>query len=192
MISRLLSLVFFFLSFCASAQIGFPQSKVYDGASKLGAAVHSFAQDKRGIIYMATFDGVTLYDGVQFTTIPLKDSKCVVIDANDDVYVTAFSEFGRLESDASGVLHYKSLLPLLKDSIQTEVFSRLYNTKDKVFCTSNRVLLEYNKKNNSITPYFSQPDSPFSGGFIQDDAFYFSVKAKGLMTLKDGKVVVAR
>jgi signal transduction histidine kinase len=189
--SRLLPLVILFLSFRAPAQTGFPLSKVYDGASKLGAAVHGFAQDKRGVIYMTTFDGVTLYDGVQFTYIPLKDSRCLAIDANDDIYVSAFSEFGRLESDAAGVLHYKSLLPLLKDSVQTEVFTRLYNTKEKVYCNSNRVLLEYDKKNSSITPYFSQPNSPFSGGFIQDDTFYFSVKGKGLMTLKDGKIVVA-
>jgi serine phosphatase RsbU (regulator of sigma subunit) len=70
-------------------------------------------QDFRGVVYVGNNDkGVLEYDGVEWRNIPIPNNAAVssmVTGQDGVVYVGARNEFGRLEPDATGKLHFFSL-----------------------------------------------------------------------------------
>jgi len=88
-------------------------------------------QDDRGVMYFGTNDnGILEFDGKTWRTIPLPENKSVrSLCKGDDgvIYVGSIGEFGCLEPDISGNLHYTSLVNLVPDSIRSNL-SYIYKT----------------------------------------------------------------
>jgi hypothetical protein len=81
-----------------------------------GAAPQNWAvtQDQRGVIYVGNSDdGVLEFDGTRWRRIPVPNQSTVRslgVDARGRVYVGCVGEFGYLDADAQGRMHYVSLL----------------------------------------------------------------------------------
>jgi len=93
---------------------GLPFLRAY-GPKEYGAQAQNWAvtQDQRGVIYVGNNDGVLIYDGVHWRTVPVSNMSVVrSLDVASDgtVYVGARGEFGYLAPDASGALRYVSLV----------------------------------------------------------------------------------
>ena len=81
--------------------------KIYQGAAQNWAIV----QDKRGVMYFGN-KGILEYDGNNWRTISVSNNSFVRsldIDSSGTIYVGAIGEFGFLDIDETGKLHYVSL-----------------------------------------------------------------------------------
>jgi hypothetical protein len=74
----------------------------------------SIVQDFRGVIYVGNQDnGILEYDGSSWRTIPVTgDTPVRSMVSGDDgwIYAGLEGDFGRLEPDRSGELHFRSLV----------------------------------------------------------------------------------
>lgn len=80
------------------------------------AGCTSVTVNRRGLIYAGNLEGVLEYDGSSWRLIPVANRTIawdVDVDSHDRVVVAAMEELGLLEPDARGLLHYRSLLPLV-------------------------------------------------------------------------------
>ncbi|NOS90712.1 MAG: GHKL domain-containing protein [Cyclobacteriaceae bacterium] len=174
-----------------SAQMGMPKTKIYDFSFDDSGSIWGILQDKRGVLYFTADNGLFEYDGVKFTKIEIVNPMGIAMDDDGDIYVSAYEEFGVLESDAKGKVRFKSLLPLIKDSVSLGVPRSVVVLKNLIYCISNRMILEYDKSKNSIKTYYPQEGSFFINGFVRDNALYTSGFNKGWMQIKDGEIAVA-
>jgi len=92
---------------------GFPLIQTYQPPLP-GAEHQSFgiARDPRGVLYVANLGGVLIYDGAWWRLIPIgtrRTAFSVTADSRGRVAVGGVDDFGLLEPDAHGSLHYVSL-----------------------------------------------------------------------------------
>ncbi|MBS1505450.1 MAG: GHKL domain-containing protein [Bacteroidetes bacterium] len=182
----------FLLATMSSAQTGLPTGKIYEALKKQD--VWSIAQDERGILYVLTDAGLYLYDGVEFTLVGETFPRNSIAIDSSGIYVGGLNEFDRLVSDETGKVHFESLLPLFKelgDSIKIGSAWRIHRTTKKVYCTTPRFILELDKLTKSTKVYTAGVDEAFYNGFIHNDTYYLSVRGRGLMYLKDNRLVLA-
>lgn len=82
-------------------------------------------QDQRGMIYIANSAGVIEYDGVRWRIIPMDNYGvvlCLGLDEQNRLYLGGNGNMGYLEADSSGALVFRSLVPILPDSLQSFSF----------------------------------------------------------------------
>lgn len=75
-----------------------------------------FAQDRKGILYVANNDGVLQYDGEKWDLLPLPDRNFVLslaVDPEDRLFIGSNNELGYFQRDAQEQLSYHSLIGLL-------------------------------------------------------------------------------
>lgn len=110
--------------------------EVYKG----GGQNWTLLQDKRGVIYVGSTNGVLEYDGVTWRKIltPARSTiRSMAEDANGRIYVGAVADFGYLESDAKGDTQFVSLLDKLPpDARLFEDVWRLFAAPDGVYFQS--------------------------------------------------------
>lgn len=129
--------------------------KLYEG----GADNWSIVQDKRGVMFFANAIGVLEYDGTRWRMYSVSNQSVIrslAIDDKGRVYVGAVGEFGYLEADGKGELHYKSLT--VKLSERDKAFSDIwkiyvlndeiyFQSFEKIFCLKNGNIKVYNPQN---------------------------------------------
>lgn len=118
----------------------------YDGASQnWGIDV-----DNRGIIYAANNQGLLSFDGQQWELFPLNNSSVIrsVLSHQDRIYTGSYQEFGYWKRDSTGKMHYTTLMPLLKDPMESEEFWEIIPYKDGIYFRSFGAIYEY--KNDKI------------------------------------------
>lgn len=184
----LLALFLVVFTFSANSQTGIPKAKIYDEIFIGPGSAWGMAQDKRGILYLATDEGIYEYDGERFNRIKLPLAIGLCIDSDGEVYAAGSGAFGKLESNDQGIVEFKSLLSLAKDSIKLGTARTVVASKTKIYCFSKEVILEYDKQKNTLVPYFAQDGFYSFDGFVRDEKLYFSHSSKGLMCLADGKI----
>lgn len=111
-------------------------------------------QDKRGLLYFANGDGVLEYDGVNWRTIKLKGDQtafAIAIDKNNIIYVGAISEFGYLEPNKYGELHYISLLYKFNEKNPRFTIRGIIPTNEGLYFNSNEIAYRY--LNGKITSW---------------------------------------
>ena len=97
-------------------------------------------QDDRGVMYFGNTRGVLEFDGVSWRLIRVpgnSGARWITKDVEGTVYVSAYGEFGYLQSGASGVVAYVSLLEHVPDSLRdfTDVFQIAVTSKFIYFRT---------------------------------------------------------
>lgn len=119
---HLVILNLFFLFVCGSIIAQYAESKAgsylirnYSSKENGGSAqVLGLTQDKRGVMYFANTVGVLEYDGVSWNKILIGEEERKVLtlatNENGQVLVGAEGDFGILEGDSAGQIHFKSLL----------------------------------------------------------------------------------
>jgi len=126
-------------------EAGLPFLRAY-GPKEYGAQAQNWAvtQDQRGVIYIGNNDGVVIYDGVQWRTVPVSNLSVVRsldVDSNGTVYVGARGDFGYLAPDASGALRYISLVDRVpvEDRGFIDVWKTMVSSDGIVFVSSERL-----------------------------------------------------
>ena len=148
----------------------------------------SVAQDQRGIIYVANNDnGILEYDGNTWRKIALPNSlplRDLCVDDQGTVYAGGDKEFGFLEPDAAGNLHYHSLVNKL-DSADRQ-FNTIYYTyfwRGNVYFATQNIIFQYSPALDSIRIYKLKDDGFKYGNFsfICNDRFFHVDAAQGLL-----------
>ena len=108
-------------------------------------------QDKRGIMYFGNEFCVLEYDGVSWRSIPVTNESSIrsfSMDRQGVIYVGAQGEFGTLEPDHIGKLHYRSLLSFVneKDRDFADVWSSFATNKGIYFQSSNKIFRWKNQR----------------------------------------------
>lgn len=166
-------------------------SRTYANAhGELGRSVWAIAQDKRGILYLATERGVIEYDGVQFKPLHTPPAYGIITDASGVLYVSCKDGIGQLVNDAKGVIHYQSLFQFKETVVKFEDVNMAISA-NKVLAVSYNAAVEYDRKKNKTTVYFPPSNQIFSHGFIRRDTSYTSIIPNGLYYLIDGKSMPA-
>jgi signal transduction histidine kinase len=78
-----------------------------------------FAQDKKGVMYVANNDGVLRFNGEKWDLLDVPGQHyafSMAFDSRERLYVGSFNELGYFERDENGKYQYQSLLHLLPDS----------------------------------------------------------------------------
>lgn len=125
---KLVTLIGALLAFPCLAQaqrqpeVGLPVVRNFQ-PRELGAsssAVYSILQDRRGVLYVGGRDGVVEYDGVGWRTIGSPEFiNALAMDSAGKIWVAGAGTFGYLEPDATGTLHFVSLLDRIPQQQRT-------------------------------------------------------------------------
>jgi signal transduction histidine kinase len=80
-----------------------------------------FAQDKKGVMYVANNDGILRFNGQKWDLLDVPGQHyafSMAFDSRERLYVGSFNELGYFEKDENGKFQYRSLLHLLPDSLK--------------------------------------------------------------------------
>ena len=80
-----------------------------------------FAQDKKGVMYVANNDGVLRFNGQKWDLLDVPGQHyafSMAFDSRERLYVGSFNELGYFEKDEDGKYQYRSLMHLLPDSLR--------------------------------------------------------------------------
>ncbi|MBU0487512.1 MAG: hypothetical protein KKA07_06820 [Bacteroidetes bacterium] len=160
--------------------------KEYNASEQNWAVV----QDNRGVMYFGNSDnGILEYDGAEWRQILIPNNSIVrslAVDSTGTVFVGAANEFGYLNPDEHGKMHYISLSASLDTSNQN--FSHVWKTHGKekgaYFCTQTRIF-SYSP-GAEITTYTLEDGCLLS--FLVNNTLYSSNVYKGLQILKNNKI----
>jgi len=146
----------------------------------------SVVQDSRGIMYFVNNDGVLEYDGINWILIDTPtEAHSIAIDNLDRIYVGLDGDFGYLQSDNNGRLHYISLVDKIPKEHQN--IKQVWNISalgDKiVFATNNKLFILQNDIINIIVS-----NSKFLNNFVVDNKIYIQEKGKGLFRLRNNNL----
>ncbi|EIL92262.1 histidine kinase [Rhodanobacter fulvus Jip2] len=149
-----------------------------------GAAPQNWAvtQDRRGVIYVGNSDdGVLEYDGTRWRRIPVPNQSSVrslAVDANGRVYVGCIGEFGYLEPDVHGRMHYVSLLDRIAPAYRNfaDVW-RIFVTDDGVYFGTVAQLFRLRGEHMDVWT----ATTSFDYFFKVRDRFYVRAEGRGLM-----------
>ncbi len=149
--------------------------------------VWAVIQDKRGIMYFGSSDGIIEFDGIKWDIIKIRDNKTIrdlEIDSNGIIYVGAIGDFGYLSFTESGKTIYKSLVPLLKNSNRNinNIFEIHTLSSGVYFIEENKIFRYYNNKIEII------PVSLRSKGTVINDMI-FAQDDSGLKVIFANKIL---
>jgi serine phosphatase RsbU (regulator of sigma subunit)/ligand-binding sensor domain-containing protein len=148
--------------------------------------IWSVVQDKRGLIYAGTANGVLEFDGHSWRFIKVKDGAWVLslaADPSGRILVGSQGEFGYLTPDNSGSLFYHSLSDYLSENsryfgniwkIHVTGFGSVYQAEEKLFICNDSVIKEV------------LPETSFHLSFYVNDTLYVRERGIGLMKFSNG------
>jgi outer membrane protein assembly factor BamB len=103
----------------ASAQMGLPPIKNYRPSDyQGGSGIWDIAQDKRGILYFASDEGLLSFDGHYWKRYPQPNKaaiKSLALDSSGRIYAGGQDQVGYFYPDAHGSLQYHSLSAALPE-----------------------------------------------------------------------------
>jgi signal transduction histidine kinase/ligand-binding sensor domain-containing protein len=145
-------------------------------------------QDKRGIMYFATSNGIIEFDGNTWRTITLANKSTIrslAMDKKGRIYVGAQVEFGYLEPDSIGNMRYVSLVNKIpQEERNFDDVWKIYDTEDgMVFHTNMKI---YIFKDNKIKVLKAK--TWFHTCFYINKVLYVRQQEIGLMEYKNGNL----
>jgi serine phosphatase RsbU (regulator of sigma subunit) len=150
---------------------------------------YSIVQDKRGLIYAGTANGILEFDGYSWRFIKVKFGAWVfslACDSSGKILIGSQNEFGFLEPDLTGTYTYHSLSDSLKEEernfgsiwkIHVTNFGEVYQSENRIFIFRNGSLKVI------------QPETSFHLSFYLNDTLFVRERKVGLMKFKDGKLI---
>lgn len=176
--------------FAQSQKSGLPAIKNYNRIEYKGGTQNwDIDQDKYGNLYFANNKGLLQFDGTSWrrhTVKGIESIRCLKIDANDDIYVGGYKEFGFFRNNAKGELIYTSLIPLL-DSSEKESFDFIWKVhKFKggiVFQTFSNAFYYKDGKLKVI-----EAPSSFQFSFVVDGKLFFQDMKEGILIYRNNRL----
>lgn len=161
--------------------------KLYEG----GTDNWSIVQDNRGVMFFANAIGVLEYDGTRWRLYSVSNqsmTRSLAIDDKGRVYVGAVGEFGYLEADIKGELHYKSLTENLNEA--DKAFSdiwKIYVINDEIYFQSFEKI--FCLKNGNIKVF--NPQNLFHLSYVINNELWVIDRGIGLKRIENGKLIDA-
>lgn len=161
--------------------------KLYEG----GTDNWSVVQDKRGVMFFANAIGVLEYDGTRWRMYSVSNqsmTRSLAIDSKGRVYVGAVGEFGYLEADGKGELHYKSLTEKLSEA--DKAFSdvwKIYVLNDEIYFQSFEKI--FCLKDGTIKVY--NPQNLFHLSYVINNELWVIDRGIGLKRIENGNLIDA-
>ena len=148
----------------------------------------AFAQDARGVIYVANTGGVLEFDGLRWRLIPIGNETIVrtlAVDAAGRVYVGAHGDLGYLEPDAAGWTRYVSLLERIPQDARsfTDVW-RIFPTPEGVYFTTFQRI--FRLRGDEVRVW--NPETTFHLSFRVRDRLFVRALDRGLMEMREGRL----
>lgn len=151
-------------------------------------------QDKRGVMYFGTGNGVLEFDGQQWDFITVQTGayvRSLAIDSSGVVYVGAAGEIGYLKPDQSGQMQFVSLTPKLNDE---DLFFfdvwKIHSNNDFVFFQSYESIIQYDPVSEAITVHY--PENSFHLSFICDEDLYVRSRQVGIQKFENNEFVTLK
>lgn len=144
-------------------------------------------QDFRGVIYVGNQNnGILEYDGSTWRTLPTPGNAAVrSLVAGEDglVYAGLEGDFGRLEPDSRGRLHFRSLMDSTTESLFPDVdIWKTYFQENKVYFCGMEAIFVFDPATASVS-IIETTDNAFFSFFI-DQELYLGDYGSGLMKYK--------
>ncbi len=178
-----LSLIIWFLPVMGQISSTQPYIRNYTPREYTGsAAIWEIARGKDGLMYFGNSNGVTVYNGYQWTNYAVQNNTTVRsldVDSNGIIYIGAKAEFGYLKGDQTGKKTYYSLSAQLPDSSKNFVdVWNTYATADGVFFLTFKKIFRW--YNDSLYVY-SIGKLHAHLGFRVYEKLYIIHRGKGIM-----------
>src|SRR5688572_4756046 len=149
-------------------------------------------QDKRGVMYFGTGNGVLEFDGQQWGFITVQTGayvRAMAIDSSGVVYVGGAGQFGYLKADDSGQLQFQSLTGKLS---QEDLFFfdiwKIHATKTEVFFQSQESLIRYDLASKTMTVFY--PDNSYHLSFMCENELYIRSRQVGVQKFENGNLTL--
>jgi len=177
-----LVLIFRSVSFSEIKYIGTPFIRNFSKHDyRAGTQNWAVSQDKKGYMYFANNEGLLVFDGIRWQLYEMPNSsmvRSIYIDDNDEIYVGAYNDFGKMVSDSNGKMVFQSL----KSNIQSEYrnFDDVWNIlsfRGKiVFQSYNAAYIQENDNTFSVI----KAPSRFPNSYSVSGRLFFSDTEFGL------------
>ena len=150
-----------------------------------------FAEDKRGVIYVANLDGLLEFDGVLWRHTRFATGSAVIrsvaVDKSGTVYVGGQGEFGFLRADSSGASRLVSLVDRIpQQDRQFGDIWRVLPTSEGVYFSSYFRLFRLNP-DGTIKVW--RPVSSFGRALLVSGSIYVKTKERGLRVMRGDELV---
>ena len=142
-------------------------------------------QDDRGLLYVANYDGLLVFDGVSWHLYALPRGlypRALAVASESQVHVGSSGEFGYFQPNAYGRLQYTSLSDALPDSLRD--FGDVWTVQvlpSGVYYQSTHVLFRWDGQ--ALTWWTS--DLGYHKTFAVGDDLYVQERNRGLLRLQD-------
>lgn len=172
--SRLLVLAIFFISSINIAYCDFDDSVIHSFLVKQGLSsqmIEDIAQDKAGIIWIATARGLNQFDGVNFVTYNHIDSdnnsisrdyvRCLLVEEDDNIWVgTKGGGLNYFDRKEGKFIHYRHD-PKNSKSISSDVILDIYrDSKGRLWIGTEAGLNLFDDQCRSFTHFKSDAQNP--------------------------------
>ncbi len=107
------------------------------------------ANQKNGMVYFATNNGLIEFDGLKFNTFPSPGNRAlrsICIDTSGIIYTGGFEEFGYWKADNYCNLSYTSLSDSIKMMVNDEIW-KIYQSGNDIFFQSFTTIYHFNGSN---------------------------------------------
>lgn len=173
--------------------IGLPKIRNYTKTEyDSGTQNWDMDQDANGNMYFANNNGLLQFDGSNWHTYQVPNSKnirSVKVDSRSGrIYVGAYNEFGYFRTNPSGTLEYRSLMPLLgaEGPTGTDFIWKIHlHGQEVIFQSFNAAYIL--KGEEVVTKAAGEGRFQFS--FQVGDELYFQHSIRGLMRYLDGQFI---
>ena len=150
--------------------------------------VWALAQDRRGLIYAGTEDGVLEYDGLRWRLIRIANgsiARSLAVDGEGRVHVGGLREIGYLAPDDAGRMHYLSLLDRLPQSaLGFDDVHHVFVRGDGVYYASYARLIRI--AGDAVKVW--NPASAFHRAFQVRERIFIRERGRGLLELVDDEL----
>ncbi|MBI3134987.1 MAG: SpoIIE family protein phosphatase [Bacteroidetes bacterium] len=146
-------------------------------------------QDKRGVMYFGTGNGVLEFDGQQWDFITVQTGayvRAMAIDSSGVVYVGGSGEFGYLEPDETGQLQFQSLTgKLMEEDLFFFDIWKIHATRSEVFFQSQESLIRYDLATKTTAVIY--PENSYHLSFMAAGNLYVRARQEGIQKFENGK-----
>ena len=151
-------------------KIRFEKISIEQGLSQ--SSVVRICQDKKGFLWIGTFEGLNRYDGFQFkvyknnptdsTSLIQNTVRSIIVDHLGILWVGTERGLSRYNSDKDNFTNYLSE-PGNSNSLPNNYIRRIYeDMNNNIWITTEGGLSRYNSKNDSFVNYTHDPQNRFS------------------------------
>ncbi len=172
---------------------GLPYIRNYHFAQTGGGEQNwCITQDQRGVIYVGNEEeGILEFDGSSWRTIPVPNNvitRSIITGEDGVVYAGLEGDFGRLEPDYRGSLHFSSLMDsLTKENYPDISFWKIYSQEGKVYFCSMDAIFVYDPSIQE-TSVITLPENSFFSYFVNYE-LYTSNWELGLMKYQGNEFI---